>query len=192
MARTQIKDGADPRWSSDAIAARRAAIAQYDGIFAETFDRLCQQTSTALIDGTVYYTRIGLIRGDVVTNLRIDIGGAGTGTSIAKLGLCDKNFNLLRISADLSAAVNSSGEKITPMLTTPGLVASPYTCTDDDQFYAAWFAKTATTMPGANRAFSFAGRGVSVANLTGQTDIPATASPTIGGSGAAPIWIGAS
>lgn len=185
MAKTRMADGADYRWSGDAEASRRAAIRIYDGIFAETFDRIQSASSTALTDGSVYYTRLGLTRGDVVAALRCDVGAAGVATSIAKLALVDKNFNLIRASADQSTAFNSTGEKICPM-------SSPYTVTDDDMFYAAYFAKTATTMPGVCRNFAFAGRGASCAVLAGQTDIPATATPTLGGGLAAPIWIGVS
>ena len=187
MGKTKVSEGADYRWSSDAEAARRAAIRQYDGIFAETFDRVSSATSTALIDGSVYYTRLGLTKGDIVANLRCDMGAAGVATSIGRLALCDKNFNRLAMSGDLSTVFNSTGEKIAAMVT-PG----PYTVLDDDQFYAVYFAKTGTTMPGVCRNFAFAGRGVSCAVLTGQTDVPLTASPTLGGGSSAPVWIGVS
>lgn len=185
MPGTLLADGADYRWSAQAMAARKAAIAQYDGIFAETFDRLAIVSVAALLDGSVYYTRIGLTKGDLITNIRCDIGTAGVGTSIGKMGIVDRNFNFLRMTADQSAAFNTVGEKIAP-LTAPLLIGY------DDHYYAAWFAKTATTMPGPCRGGGFQGGGVSRAVLTAQTDIPATANPTLGGNNATAVWLGVS
>lgn len=184
--------------SPEALAKRQRILTEGLGYFAETYPQNAHVGSSIAVDGTVYGMAVGLLAGDVVTSLSMRIQTAGTGTSLAKMGVYTKSGSLLAATADLSSTFNSQGVKTgTLALQSNG---QPLTIPTDDVYYLAFIAKTATTMPTPIRgAQNFAavataavGSGVAAAvTQSGQTDLPSSA--TLAASAASfGYWIGVS
>lgn len=190
--RTLLRDGAEEAFSAEAWAARMAAKIRGQGYYVETFDRNQVISTSVLTDGSIYYTSCGFHKGDLISNLTVDVNAGGVATSLAKLGVVSLSGALLAISADASASFNTSGTKTLPMLT-------PYRVLDDDELFLALVVKTATTMPGIVRGGGAAGglgiggsAGAPRGIMTGQTDIPSSSTIVFGSGSAAPVWIGVS
>lgn len=163
-----------------------------EGLIAQTWDRHTGANATILVDGTAYFTLIGLLAGDVVTNLSISVPIAGVTMSLSKVGLYTTAGVRLALSADQGTAWESAGVKTIAM-------TSPYTITTSGAYYVAIVAKGGT-LPTVMRGGIFAastsqgagiGSGSMVAGVqTGQTDLP-TSATIVSGSGFA-HWVGVS
>lgn len=162
------------------------------GLVSQTFDRFAASGGTADIDGQVDFTSIGLIAGDIVTNITIAIVVAGVGTTLSKVGLYDSAGNRLALSADQGSVWNTIGLYTIPMIT-------PYQVTASGLYYIAMVAKTGATMPGKARSGMVfpATTGLAIGAsakicglMAGQTDLPASATIVAGTS--RPQWAGVS
>lgn len=155
-------------------------------ISGEPFPRTAGDASTQLVGGTIFLTAVGLMKGDVVTNVLTHITSGGTSTSLSKVGIYDKNGNLLAKSADQGSNWNFVGDFVNPL-------SAPFTITSTDLYYLAavtngtatcsMWATTNRDLQGfgsGKRAFATGG--------TGQTDLPATV--TLSGSGVVCYWLG--
>jgi hypothetical protein len=161
-----------------AAVARQAAVVRGQGFITETFPRCGALSGTISVDGTVYGTAIGLLAGDVITNMTIGINVAGNTTTIAKLGIYSQTGTLLCSSADGSAGMGTAGLKTMAMTT-------PFTVTADGLYYAAWITKASVTLPtplrgSASLSASNPSAGIGagtpfMVTQTGQTDFPASA-----------------
>lgn len=177
-----------------ASMARVAVLQRGQGFLAETSPRGAGAfSSTIAITQVLYGMPVGLLAGDIVSNLSIAIQVAGNTVTLAKLGLYSKIGTLLASSAESGASFASTGMKTLAMTT-------PYTVVTDDLYYTAFLAVSAVTMPTPIRT---AGNAIASNNAgvgsgfpfqvvqTAQTDLPATATLVTSGSGIS-YWIGVS
>lgn len=184
--KTLVLEGASLSVSAESHGRRKSALLALDGLIHETYDRIIEAGATAGVatSGTVYASAVGLSRGDVVSSLRMDVSVGGTGMTLQKVGLYDKNINRLAVSADASTAFNSAGEKIMPML-------ASFTVTEDDWYYLLELGITGTTMPTyarTNGSASSLRRGFQA----GQTDLQATHTLAFSSGTAVAPWMGIS
>lgn len=173
------------------FVARQAAFCRGMGYYAEPYPAMLS-SHTITVTQTVYGIGIGLLEGDVVSNLSVRVSVAGNTVTLAKLGLYSKTGTLLCSSADSGASFASTGTKTLPMTT-------PFTVLATDFYYAAFLGVSAVTMPDMWRASNllaagWGGVGVGAAilvNQTGQADLPASATLVAQGANTA-WWIGVS
>lgn len=165
------------------------------GLIAETTPRNNTiSVASAAVSGTVYYTAIALLAGDLVTNLSISVGVAASGLTLSKVGLYSSAGALLASSADQGVSWQTTGIKTIAL-------AAPFPVLVSGIYYVALIA-VGTTPPsiarggggGAGTPFLIApiGAGVwpYVAQLA-QGDLPATAT-FAANTGALAIWMGVS
>lgn len=159
------------------------------GLITETWNRQSVlSNATIMEDGVAYFMAVGLRAGDVVTSLSIALHVAGATMTLSKVGLYSKAGVRLGISADQAAGWETAGVK-TVALTTP------YTVTADDGYYVALVAKGATLPRPASgntntiQASAVGSGMVAHASLAAQTDLPASAAISAGGTG---YWVGVS
>jgi hypothetical protein len=79
--------------------ARQSLAMRNQGVYAETYPVMNSNGQTITTTGTVYGVGIGLLAGDVVTNLTSRVSLAGATVSLAKMGLYSKAGTLLCSSA---------------------------------------------------------------------------------------------
>ena len=173
-----------------ASLARMSVAMNTLGYYHETFSKQGQANTSALATGILYATSIGLLAGDVVTNLIIEVNTAGATLTLFKVGLLDKAGNRLAVSADLQSGGNvTTGPKTIPM-------ATPYTIPSDDLYYVAALS-VGTTGPSLSRGLSKAISSVvgsasygSIAFVSGQTDIQTTNTLVFTGATISlPLWV---
>lgn len=176
-----------------AFSRRYQAQMAAEGYYAETLPRAAAiGTPAILISGTVYYVNIGLLAGDVVTNLHTLVSVLGSGFSGIgmKLGLYDKTGALLRATGDISAAHASTGPKVNAL-------SSPYTILSTDSYFLAMLCIATTPPTLAKGALSsvfsgaFTGGVGMAASATGLTDFLSNVTYVYSGSNHA-WWIGVS
>lgn len=161
------------------------------GVIAETYDRAVSSSSSQAVSQTIYYCLIGLLKGDVVTNLHIGTVTQSTGaTTNAYMALYDTSGNRLAVSTDQTTGLDSVGMKTVAMST-------PYTVTTSGAYYVAVLVNNSGTPPtfGRNNSNSTMtagiGSGARIAGVqTGQTSMPS--SGTIGTGATIDFWIGVS
>jgi hypothetical protein len=154
--------------------ARDAVMLKARGLLAETYPYTNVVGVTAMVTGTVYYSAIPLLAGQVINSFATYIQAAGTSMTLAKIGLCDLNGNRLAITADQSTNWQSVGNKLAAALV-------PYVVPVSGMYYHAQFGTTGGTMPSLSRGSSGVGADGSAigtgaklfGSMTGQTDIPA-------------------
>jgi hypothetical protein len=159
------------------------------GIITQNFDRQGASSGIGLVSGTVFFQAVGLLAGDLVSNLSIVVTGAGATTTLTKLGLYDSTGARLQTTANLTTAWESAGTKTHPL-------SAAYTVATDALYYVAVLF-VGTTVPtlhaGSNtgNAASVIGTGtLAYATLAAQSDLPATAA--LSNSGAKGFWVGVS
>lgn len=161
------------------------------GVIAETYDRSTSSSSSVAVSQTIYFVLIGLLKGDVVTNLSVGTTTVSTGaTTNAYLALYDTSGNRLAVSSDQTTALDSVGIHTVAM-------GTPYTVTTSGAYYVAILVNNAGTPPtfGRNNSNSTMTAGVGAGSRlagtqTGQTTMPTTA--TIGTGAPIAYWIGVS
>jgi hypothetical protein len=173
--------------------ARQSLAMRNQGVYAETYPVMNSNGQTITTTGTVYGVGIGLLAGDVVTNLTSRVSLAGATVSLAKMGLYSKAGTLLCSSASNGTAFETTGVKTLPMTT-------PYTVPTDDYYFAAFIAVSAVTMPTNWRSATFftansyagvgSGQNIAVLQLS-QADLPASAT-FVTSTSAISMWIGVS
>jgi hypothetical protein len=122
------------------LSLREQALRDGQGVAGETWPRQLGTGGNQPTAGAVYMSAVGLMRGDVVTNLLCIVNGAGSGTSLSKLALYDSDLNKVAATADQGSSWNTAGAK------TAALTA-PYTVTATGVFYIAVIVNAATTIP---------------------------------------------
>lgn len=185
------REGGANVWASP--ETRQAALVRAQGLISETGPR-SQYTSTGLaIDGTEYLLALGVLKGDVISNIHLAVTAAAAvgATTRAKIGLKDAAGNLLASSADLGNAWESTGTKTHAL-------SGPYTVLTSGGLYVCVLGKNPTTMPTFLRASNVTNAAQAVgSNLrsfctggTGLTDLPNPSTPQTG----APLafWAGVS
>lgn len=180
-------------------AQRQRVLNEAMGFYAETYPTLAGQGVSTTGTQRVYGVAIGLLAGDVVSNLSVRLITSGNTVTLAKLGLYSKAGVLLASTADMSTQMNAAaGLKTAPVALVSG---QPFTVPADDLYYAAFLAVSGVTMPSLGRVSAFGadaltapvGSGsLAVVTQTGQTDLPAQATFTAGGGSAIVVWIGVS
>lgn len=179
-------------WTAATVTgARQQAFMNAQGYFAETYPRGATSSASVMISGTVYYEGIGLVAGDVVTNIlatanAVVVTPSGVGM---KFGIYTKANVLVANTADVSASFLTVGAKSSALTT-------PYTVPTTDGYYLAVIVIAATgpglwrSTAGLNGTGPFGAATLSVsAAQTGQIDLPATGTPTGGTFG---LWLGVS
>jgi hypothetical protein len=161
-----------------ATLARQNLMIRKLGYYSESFPLgAAANLTTIQTSGTVNFSPVGLLKGDVVTNIWVRVTTLASGFSGigAKVGLYTTAGVLLASSADVQASLGSTGTKLLPLTT-------PYTITSDDVYYLA-IITIASTPPVMVRGVL----GSTVALLAGtgtasycghdvsETDLPATA-----------------
>lgn len=110
--------------------SRHDLLLTAEGVIAETLPRQAVRTAYVMVTGTVYYTAIPLLPGDVIANLSVVLSVAGTLMTLTKVGLYDQVGNRLALSADVSAAWATTGLKTHAMI-------APFTVQTAGLYYAA-------------------------------------------------------
>lgn len=156
---------------------RAAIVSAANGYFAETFDRKVIAGAAAAVDGTVYFTSIGLLAGELVSAIAANIGAAGSGFTLAKMGLYDRLGNRLAVSADQGSAWTAAGLAEAQMI-------APYRAPAPDVYYVALVAKasgmpTVVSVAGASQSFTRSAASPICALMLTQTDLPAVATYAI-------------
>lgn len=114
--------------------------AKAQGMFAQTMPREILRIAIILVGGTVYLTRIHLHAGDVITKIASAITVAGSGVTLGKVGIYDKDGNRLAVSASQTTAWESTGIKEVAL-------TAPYEVPASDDYYIAIVATASTTLP---------------------------------------------
>lgn len=175
-------------------AQRYEALLAAEGYYSENFSRSSAAFANLMIAGSIYFQSIGLLAGDIVTNINTVVQTAGATLGMVKFGLYTKAGVQLGVTADVKADFTAVGPKIEPL-------TAAYTVLTTDAYYAAMFCLSGTPLPqlmrGApqNNGFGvFAGAGISPSGIqTGQTDLttPATIA-TAAPAAAIAWWVGVS
>lgn len=172
------------------MLARQSACMRDLGYYAETGQRVAASASSVTVTQRLYGVSIGLLAGDLVSNLIAACNTANNTPTLTKLGLYSQAGVLLASSADASSAFGSTGLKVTAMTT-------PYLVPADDMYYAA-FLNVATTGAALNRlnggssAFQASTGGAAPqVNQDTQSDLPASATFTATAN-AFGLWIAVS
>jgi hypothetical protein len=156
------------------------------GLKGESFSRKNSVSSFLPTSGDVRGTSVGLLTGDVITNLCCVVVTAGSTVTKAQLALYSKAGVLLANTADSPTTFQSAGA-ISLALT------STYTVPAEDIYYIALFA-TATTMPTMLRGIqdtsstaAFGSGAKAAFTHAGQAALPAPATLS---ANANAIWFG--
>lgn len=175
-------------------AVRYEALMAAQGYYAETTPRGSASNATIMVSGTIYFNSVGLLAGDVVTNILTLCSLAGSGFSGIgmKAGLYSKAGVQLALTGDISVAHSSVAAK-TNVLTTP------YTVLTTDLYYVALIG-IATTMPTlirtpagvATEAVFTGGFSPAYGYQTGQTDLTAPATIASTATTGIAFWSGIS
>ena len=176
-----------------ANGARKMACMRGMGYWAETCDRQTAVSSAALTSQLVTFSAVGLLAGDVVTNLTVGVGVAGVSVTMAKIAIYSKTGTLLASTANLTTTFESTGVKT-------AAVTTPYTVLTDDLYYAAVLAVTASTIPNLRSGHTATSTGTMAAVGSGvmmcgamaaQSDMPASATIATNNS-ATFVWVAVS
>jgi hypothetical protein len=149
-------------------------------------------TSTTPTAGVVHLVRCRAVESVNIGNLCTRVNAAGTGLSNCYVGLYGLDGTRLGVSADLSTAWNSTGEKINPLTSTVPVVAGT-------AYIAALLmgAGTALTLPRAS-ASSMSNYGIALPQLrvatfgSGLTALPTSIdfSTAVNNTGLVQYWVG--
>lgn len=162
-------------------------------ILAETFPRTGTHGTNTLGTGNIRFGGLFLAAGDAVTSLGVFVSTAGSGLTLARIGLYTKDGVLLGASASNTAGFQATGWKIEAL-------AAPVTIPQDGLYYAGVLnvgttgaTITVATSTGAGGASPFdqptsSGIYRLAGTQSGQADLPATAT-IAGGTGVLPFVV---
>lgn len=158
------------------------------GILSQPYDRQCGRSTTTLADGTIYFQGVGLLAGDVVTNVILQTNGTCAGLTLAKVGLYKKDGTRLAISADQGAAWQAANIFVVAM-------TAAYTVPANDLYYLAIITKTGTSTPTvpvglAAAPLTVTGASPASGTMAAQTDLISNA--TISAANSVNIWLACS
>ena len=175
--------------TADSADARSQVLRSALGYYAETHPRTGLVNNSIQVSGTIYAVAIGLLAGDVVTNIICSCNTAGATLTLVKLGIYDAAGTLIGVTTDVKAAFASTGA-IASQLSTP------LTITRTDGYYAAMIT-TGTTPPTLDRSATAAAAvgaapgGMRLSStMASQTDLVANA--TFGAASPIAYWFGVS
>jgi hypothetical protein len=158
------------------------------GIVTESLPQIGAVSTQLLVTQTVYFALVGVRKGDVLTNVVVDVAVAGSSLTLVKGAVYAADGTQLAVTADSKASFSSTGIKTMAL-------SSPYTMPADGIVYLAILA-VGTTPPTLLRGASQIGSTDPVGSgsrpagaQTGQSDIPTTA--TVGTSSIG-LWLAAS
>lgn len=157
------------------------------GYYAETYPQANHSGPSALNSGGCHFVGIGLLAGDVVTSITVQVEAAGVTVTLAKNALYTTAGTLLASSASGHASFGSLGMKTLAM-------TSPYTVTSDGMYYVCHLQVAATPaqiMKGSNGLGSSqgVGSGSRVQGFqSGQTDMPTPATISLSASSLG-VWM---
>lgn len=155
------------------------------GFTHETYDFGTQTNATTLVAGNAYFIGIGLLAGDVISNVYLIVNTAAAALTYSRIGIYDKTGALLAISADQGASWQTTGFKTVPI--------GPLTIPATDIYYIGIFT-AGTTLPLITRGivtsaaipqFSIAGKKAWGYVQTGLAALPSPA--TFADSGTATV-----
>jgi hypothetical protein len=158
------------------------------GLLSEPYPLATASTNSVMTTQSIYFSKIGLLKGDVVTNVHVPVTTAGTASTSTFVALYDTAGNRLAVSNDLTTALDSTGLKTLAL-------SGAYTVLQDGDYYAAILTVSGSPATIARNASASQVQG-SVGSGTkgfgfqsGQSTMPTTA--TIG-TGGLTMWIGVS
>lgn len=170
-------------------AKRDEAKRQALGIIVETFDKnacvATYTTSTQSLQGI----GVGLIAGEVITGIALELTNTPSSLTLAKVALYDKSGNRLAVSADQSAGWTGAAHKDIAF-------TAPYTVLKDDLYYLCLLVVCTGTTPTLLRTGSVSASAANASNSGArpfvgqgsQTDMPGTATFVAGQGG---FWMAA-
>jgi hypothetical protein len=173
-------------WTALGQSARDQAKLIGLGYKGEVFDKSDISSTLAFTSGDLRAAAAGLLAGDVVANILVDVTAAIQTVTTFRVGLYDSAGNLLASSSNstsnLSTGINSFA------------LSSAYTVPADGLYYLAVVIQ-ATTMGSLGAASSVTGKGGAVGSnpkaavvLTGQSSTPASISAATESD--QPVWAG--
>lgn len=187
---TQAAGGTDARLSDTRNSRRHKVKLARQGIFAETFDRNACANSSASVTTVLYCVAIGLLAGETVAKIGLEVATVGSNLTLAKAALLDKDGNRLAVTADEKANLTAGAHLLDVLVAYPVVT--------DDMYYMAFLDTHSTTGVALKRALSSAVdsrlTGATYGNIgvvNGQTDIQLsntivfTGTPTM-----LPLWMG--
>lgn len=156
--------------------SRRDRRVRAEGFLTETFPRAQAAGASVLTSQRVYFALIGFRVGDEVSSLHVAVTTAGSGTTVARVGVYSTAGVLLAESDDLGVTFHSAGVADCPL-------AEPWTCPASGGYYAAVLV-VASSPPtllrgytGTAAAFDAIDGGVLAAgSQSGQSSLPDPAS----------------
>lgn len=173
---------------------REGLIKTARGFFAETLPLEYASGSGGFTgaSGIASYSAIGLIAGDLITNLTLSISilQPGAGLTLSKLGVYSKTGAQLAVTADQGASWQTGGAKTVPLI-------APLLISATDLYYIAELA-VGTTPPALVRGsggnafgqFNLPGFLATYYGQTGLADLPSQATFATGISLASCFWCG--
>lgn len=185
-----VADGTDASEAVVSWATRDGIRLAGEGLKGETISRQSPLGATITVDGTAYFSGLGLMAGDVVTKLYVMVSTLGNTMTLSKVGLYSKAGTLLASSADQGSSWSSAtGLKEISLV-------SPFTVVTTDLYYCALVSKASVTLPtllrgaasSAQGAIAVPGAVQAYGTQTGQTDLPSPA--TIGTTAPISYWFG--
>lgn len=172
-------------------ARRYEAMLAAQAYYAENFQRSGDSSTVIMLSGRIYYMSIGLVAGDVVTNICVEcltLGSGSTGIGM-KAGVYSKAGGQLAVSGDVSATVGATGAKALAL-------TAPYSIPTTDGYFLAllWIGGTPPVLyrqgAGVGGA-SLSGGQMAYASKDSQTDL--LASDTISNNAnSTAYWVGVS
>jgi hypothetical protein len=171
-------------WTALGQAAREQAKRNGIGYTGETFDRDAIAAALALTSGDCRAGAVGLLAGDKITNILLDVSAAIQTITTLKVGVYDAGGSLLASSGNfttnLATGINSFA------------LSSAYTVGTDGLYYLAAVIQ-ATTMGSVGAAASVVGKQGAIGSgpkgallVTGQSGLPASLGSTQSDQ---PVWI---
>jgi len=168
---------------------RQALLVTAQGLISEPYPRGNINTQSTVTSGKIQGSLVGLLVGDVITNILFIQQSNGSSLTLAKVGLYNTSGTLLASSADISSSLTSGAGTQRSFA-----LSSPYTITTEGGYYRA-FIIVGTTPPsifrGTNNAgMSAVGSGSApYVSQTSQTDLP---SPATFSQDSVAFWIACS
>lgn len=171
---------------------RDMLLVRGQGLINQNFPPYAATTAGLMVSQTVYFGLIGLLKGDIITNIHVAVSTTGTTTTNTFVALYNSAGNRLAVSNDLTTALDSTGMKTLAL-------SSAYTILSDGAYYIAILtvngtpANCATLVRGTsnNSVMAAVGSGVKVdGTQTGQSTMPSSA--TISAGTTFGYWMGVS
>ena len=139
-------------------------------------DPMLAQTATATTSGTLLIAKVRVAKAATTANVLFEIGSSSATTSFAKFAIWDANGAQIGLSADFSTQTQTSGAKSIALVTSRALVPGELIYVGFLAVFSGAFNQISITdAPRLNTGLSATQAAFyRFANVTGQSDIPAT------------------